>query len=182
MSGSYVPASDFPNARPCHFDRVTANDYGEQLSREVGIGRLADMAEVVQSMGGRLRRVQRTQLALGGPARLASLCVYGPGNFEIRVPDDVGEREQRFLAAHELGHLVLHAPLSPTGQLVAWYHGESEAEREANWFATGFLMPESNVRAAHQELRGVTVDLADHFGVSLERIKNRCRELDLTCP
>lgn len=42
----------------------------------------------------------------------------------------------RFDAAHELGHLVLHRHGSPQGR---------EAEREANIFASAFLMPRSSV-------------------------------------
>ncbi|MEO8222870.1 MAG: XRE family transcriptional regulator [Specibacter sp.] len=45
----------------------------------------------------------------------------------------------RFDAAHELGHLVLHAESAkPSG---------IEAEREADSFASSFLMPEADVRA-----------------------------------
>ncbi|CAN7336115.1 XRE family transcriptional regulator [Caballeronia sp. LjRoot29] len=44
----------------------------------------------------------------------------------------------RFDAAHELGHLVLHRHGSPQGR---------EAERQANTFASAFLMPRSSVLA-----------------------------------
>jgi Zn-dependent peptidase ImmA (M78 family)/DNA-binding XRE family transcriptional regulator len=44
----------------------------------------------------------------------------------------------RFDAAHELGHLVLHRHAAPQGQ---------EAEREANAFASAFLMPRASVIA-----------------------------------
>lgn len=44
----------------------------------------------------------------------------------------------RFDAAHELGHLVLHKNGLPGGQ---------DAERQANEFATSFLMPKSDVLA-----------------------------------
>lgn len=45
----------------------------------------------------------------------------------------------RFDAAHELGHLVMHGETAnPTGL---------DAEREANAFASAFLMPEADVRA-----------------------------------
>jgi Zn-dependent peptidase ImmA (M78 family) len=49
-----------------------------------------------------------------------------------------GERG-RFDAAHELGHLVLHAHGSPAGR---------ESEFEANRFASAFLMPRSSVVAS----------------------------------
>ena len=44
----------------------------------------------------------------------------------------------RFDAAHELGHLVMHKHGAPLGR---------EAERDANRFASAFLMPEGSVRA-----------------------------------
>ena len=44
----------------------------------------------------------------------------------------------RFDAAHELGHLVLHRHAGSKGQ---------EAEREANAFASAFLMPRASVLA-----------------------------------
>ena len=44
----------------------------------------------------------------------------------------------RFDAAHELGHLVLHKHGSPLGK---------EPEKEANRFASAFLMPEGSVKA-----------------------------------
>lgn len=53
----------------------------------------------------------------------------------------------RFDAAHELGHLVLHQHGSPAGQ---------EAERQANRFASAFLMPEADVLARAPRL--ATVD------------------------
>lgn len=54
----------------------------------------------------------------------------------------------RFDAAHELGHLVLHKHGDPKD-------GRS-AEREANAFASSFLMPEADIRA--KVPRPVTVD------------------------
>ena len=44
----------------------------------------------------------------------------------------------RFDGAHELGHLVLHRHGAPNGQ---------EAEKEAQAFASAFLMPEASIRA-----------------------------------
>lgn len=53
----------------------------------------------------------------------------------------------RFDAAHELGHLVLHRHGSPQGR---------EAERQANAFASAFLMPRASVLAYAP--RAATVD------------------------
>ncbi|MCA9458127.1 MAG: XRE family transcriptional regulator [Nitrospira sp.] len=54
----------------------------------------------------------------------------------------------RFDAAHELGHLVMHRHGAPQGQ---------DAEREANAFASAFLMPRASVLAHAPRL--ATVDL-----------------------
>lgn len=47
------------------------------------------------------------------------------------------KEDLRFDAAHELGHLILHRHGSPLGQ---------EAEKEANTFASAFLMPKSDIQ------------------------------------
>jgi len=52
----------------------------------------------------------------------------------------------RFDAAHELGHLVLHRHGGPKGRTV---------EEEANRFASAFLMPDADVRAAMPVTYGV---------------------------
>lgn len=58
----------------------------------------------------------------------------------------------RFDAAHELGHLVLHRHAGPRGQ---------EVEREANAFASAFLMPRASVLA--NAPRMATVDQLIRF-------------------
>lgn len=60
----------------------------------------------------------------------------------------------RFDAAHELGHLVLHRHAGARGQ---------EAEREANAFASAFLMPRASVLA--NAPRMATVDQLIRFKV-----------------
>ncbi|MDX2917049.1 XRE family transcriptional regulator [Streptomyces sp. NE06-03C] len=77
----------------------------------------------------------------------------------------------RFTAAHELGHLVLHADAT----------GDSRQEKEADAFAAEFLTPQDSILsflpgrmdlARLAELRGV-------WGVSLHSLVYRCRELGL---
>ncbi|MFC9650932.1 ImmA/IrrE family metallo-endopeptidase [Streptomyces sp. NPDC056937] len=77
----------------------------------------------------------------------------------------------RFTAAHELGHLVLHADAT----------GDSRQEKQADAFAAEFLTPQDSVLpflprrmdlARLAELRGV-------WGVSLHSLVYRCRELGL---
>jgi Zn-dependent peptidase ImmA (M78 family)/DNA-binding XRE family transcriptional regulator len=80
---------------------------------------------------------------------------------------------QRFDAAHELGHLVLHKHGGPRGR---------QAEDEANLFAASFLMPRSDVKA-----QLVYVDTLDRliaykkrWKVSLSALNRRVHKLGLT--
>ncbi len=79
----------------------------------------------------------------------------------------------RFDAAHELGHLVMHRHGQPHG---------SEAEKEANAFASAFLMPMKSVLAT--ALRFPTLETLirakKHWGVSVAALNYRLRTVGLT--
>jgi len=79
----------------------------------------------------------------------------------------------RFDAAHELGHLVMHRHGQPHG---------SEAEKEANAFASAFLMPMKSIVAS--KLRFPTIDTLirakKHWGVSVAALNYRLRSVGLT--
>jgi Zn-dependent peptidase ImmA (M78 family)/DNA-binding XRE family transcriptional regulator len=72
----------------------------------------------------------------------------------------------RFDAAHELGHLVLHRHGSPQGR---------EAEREANSFASAFLMPQASVlaEAPHMATVDRLIQLKRTWGVSVAALTYR---------
>ncbi len=72
----------------------------------------------------------------------------------------------RFDAAHELGHLVLHRHGSPQGR---------EAEREANAFASAFLMPKASVLAYAPRMAtlGHLVKLKKFWNVSVAALTYR---------
>lgn len=78
----------------------------------------------------------------------------------------------RFDAAHELAHLVLHKHGAPSGQ---------EVEKEANRFASAFLMPEASVRAAAPRIPGVThlIGLKARWIVSVSALAYRLHALNL---
>lgn len=84
---------------------------------------------------------------------------------------DKGLRDRsRFDAAHELGHLVLHEPEDS---------GSKTAERQADQFAAGFLMPESGIRG---ELPAKPdwpqlVSLKRRWGTSMASLLYRARTL-----
>jgi len=79
----------------------------------------------------------------------------------------------RFDAAHELGHLIMHRHGQPHGL---------EAEKEANAFASAFLMPSKSVLATG--LRFPTLDILvrakKHWGVSVAALNYRLRTVGLT--
>lgn len=72
----------------------------------------------------------------------------------------------RFDAAHELGHLVLHRHGSPQGR---------EAEREANAFASAFLMPMASVLAYAPRMATIDhlIKLKKYWSVSLAALTYR---------
>ena len=72
----------------------------------------------------------------------------------------------RFDAAHELGHLVLHRHGSPQGR---------EAEREANAFASAFLMPRAHLLANAPRMASIDnlIRLKKIWGVSVAALTYR---------
>ena len=80
---------------------------------------------------------------------------------------------QRFDAAHELGHLVLHRHGAPRGR---------EAEDEANRFASSFLMPAADVRATLPIVYGLSslVRAKKRWKVSVAALNYRVHKLRLT--
>jgi Zn-dependent peptidase ImmA (M78 family)/DNA-binding XRE family transcriptional regulator len=79
----------------------------------------------------------------------------------------------RFDAAHELGHLVLHRHGGPKSR---------DAERDANAFASAFLMPRGSVLANAPRLPTlpVLIKLKKLWIVSLAALNYRLHELQLT--
>jgi Zn-dependent peptidase ImmA (M78 family)/DNA-binding XRE family transcriptional regulator len=79
---------------------------------------------------------------------------------------------QRFDAAHELGHLVLHRHGGPRGR---------EAEDEANKFASSFLMPAADVRAALPMVLSLSqlIRAKARWKVSLAALNYRVHKLGL---
>jgi Zn-dependent peptidase ImmA (M78 family) len=78
----------------------------------------------------------------------------------------------RFDAAHELGHLVLHRHGAPQGQV---------AERDANAFASAFLMPRASVLAHAPRLATVDhlIRLKQYWTVSVAALAYRLHTVGL---
>jgi len=84
-----------------------------------------------------------------------------------------GHARDRFTAAHELGHLILHKGTSfqraDGAQATPAYR---LSEPQANFFAAMILMPRKFIQPAH----GVS-DLVDMFGVSQGAARNRLERM-----
>ncbi|MEU4117815.1 XRE family transcriptional regulator [Kitasatospora sp. NPDC028055] len=126
-----------------------------------------------------VRRMESHGIVLVMPPA-ADTCAATVDAFSSRAPrplvvltanraDDV--YRHRFTAAHELGHLVLHAEAT----------GDSRQEKEADTFAAEFLTPQASItpllprRMDFNHLAG----LRRTWGVSISSLIYRCRELGL---
>ena len=79
----------------------------------------------------------------------------------------------RYDAAHELGHLVLHRHATPNGR---------EAEREADLFASAFLMPRASVIAQGMRSPSLAdlVKLKSIWKVSVAALNRRLHDVGMT--
>ena len=106
----------------------------EAVRREWGLGELAirNMVHLLESKGVRV-------FSLAVDARqVDAFSMWRGKNAFVFLNTNKTSEHSRFDAAHELGHLVLHKHGVPQG---------FEAEREANAFASAFLMPRGSVMA-----------------------------------
>ena len=89
----------------------------------------------------------------------------------ILTPDRANDvYRHRFTAAHELGHLLLHADAVP---------GDPMQEREADVFAAEFLTPREVIRPqlpSRMDLKALET-LGHKWGVSVDSLVYRCREV-----
>jgi Zn-dependent peptidase ImmA (M78 family)/DNA-binding XRE family transcriptional regulator len=140
----------------------------ESLRRAWGIGQLSirNMVHLLESRG-----VRVFSLAVDAREVDAFSMWNGTTPFVFLNTYKTAEHS-RFDAAHELGHLVLHKHGPPQGM---------HAERQANSFASSFLMPEGSVRACG--LRFATYDtlvqLKKNWIVSVSALAYRLHELKL---
>jgi hypothetical protein len=96
-----------------------------------------------------------------------------------------GDRRARFTVTHELGHLVLGHPgnqpraakdevnKAKNPRLERQAKGDPQLEREANIFASEFLMPADLIDPSM-----TAVEISNQFQVSLDAAIRRCEELE----
>jgi Zn-dependent peptidase ImmA (M78 family) len=137
---------------------------------QLGIEPLPNFAEFLEEKGIKVL-MERMPPEVDG--LMCRVSWKGRGNVPVIVVNDhkwvSGERE-RFTLAHELGHLILDCA------------AEVPAEKAANRFAGAFLMPAEVLWAEVGKQRdslsvGELIELKRVFGVSLQMLVYRCRDL-----
>lgn len=84
---------------------------------------------------------------------------------------------QRFDIAHELGHLMLHRPVTAVRRNTKFHEGIAWQEREANQFAADLLMPNAFMHAYWQYGIRDVYQLARTFEVSPAAMQIRMSNL-----
>lgn len=160
----------FTEAVACNANKGAIEAFASRFAAQLGYGAGAPLRPVVERLGGRI--IYQTLDSLGD----ASIFVYGQGNFEIFLPDDTSPVRDRFSIAHELGHYVLHFPLTDQRPMKAYRFGSDRVEWEANWFAAGFLMPADEFKQHFNGAASLRA-IAKRFGVSMAAAEARAKAL-----
>lgn len=141
----------------------------ESLRRAWGLGELpvANMLALVEAKG-----IRTFSLAIDAKEVDAFSMWHGDKPFMFLNTLKSAER-CRFDAAHELGHLVMHRHGAPSGP---------EIEREANAFASAFLMPRRGVlaRAPQPPTLPALIEHKKYWTVSVAALNYRLHALGLT--
>jgi Zn-dependent peptidase ImmA (M78 family)/transcriptional regulator with XRE-family HTH domain len=127
--------------RRCRFRRIDKDEYGGDI-REIAeltragwnmpAGPVHNVIKSVESAGGIVIRFDF------GTSKMFGLSEWNPPApplFFLNNNPEISADRDRFTLAHELGHVLLHAMPNP------------DMEKEANRFASEFLMPAKEIRA-----------------------------------
>lgn len=153
----------------------------EHVAKQVEYKPGGDLMELVTRMGGSISYVD----FWGGSSKSSGSIEIKDDVFEIRLAHDTGLMRDRFTIAHELGHYVLHYlyPNQKQGKHIKWLvaerNGSGQVEREANWFAAAFLMPEEEYRKMYGQTGADHVALSTYFQVSMQASSIRAKVLGL---
>ena len=103
-------------------------------------------------------------------------CVVSGRPFAFLGSQKLDRARSRFDAAHELGHLVLHQHYSDE----ELYQLGNEVEKQANAFASAFLMP---AESFSKDLLDTNLEgfkrMKPRWGVSIQAMVRRARDLEL---
>jgi hypothetical protein len=164
-----MPAQTTPylDAAPINWTQKTVQDFAADTAVKLNFIPGGDIEAVVTSLGGII-----TNDHWDSANDTGYIEVRGPRDFTIGLSPLANGRRRRFTIAHELGHYILHSRLGKVAPLKITRDGTGRVEWEANWFAAGFLMPETEFRA--RQAAGMNdAEIAHEFGVSKSAVEIR---------
>jgi hypothetical protein len=155
-------------------------EYAEEQRRKVKLQNGFDLHELVKRNGGDIEYI-----SFLNADQTDAIVIEPDGKFVIRLSSHTGTLRDNFTIAHELGHKVLHWPavkkahpgtgMKATRSVDATNQDLVRCEWEANWFASAFLMPADEFRAAYAQ--GIA---SETFGVTAAAVEVRAKTLGLT--
>lgn len=169
--GVIESAFKLPDLQVPEIDDATPEQAAEEVRAQWHLADrpIADMMSLLESKGVRI-------LSLDHRCKdVDAFCFSRDGVSYIFVSTVKTAERQRFDLAHELGHLVLHADLSTDGAK------SKERERQADSFASAFLMPASRIYT--QSMNGAPVErilkAKKYWQVSAMAMARRLHDLKL---
>jgi len=169
---------EVPRSAPHHFADVRdAEDAARSVREDWGLGNdpIPQLSELLEERGIKVLSLELENIdGLAAKVRRKSHMAARV----IVVNQEAWAERKRFTLAHELGHMVL-AP--PKGMK------ELDIEKAANRFAGAFLIPADILRAEMGANRssvslGELMALKKRFGVSMQAIAYRCKDLGIIGP
>jgi Zn-dependent peptidase ImmA (M78 family) len=158
-----------PEAYPTSSSSQTPETAAEMLRAHWGIGELPvkNMIALLESKG-----IRVYSLAIDAK-EVDAFSMWSGGRPYVFLNTFKSAEHCRFDAAHELGHLVLHQHAQPHGP---------DLEREANAFASAFLMPRASVLAIAPRAPTLSslIRHKKHWAVSVAALNYRMHALGLT--
>ncbi len=118
---------------------------------------------------------------------LSGFTTYIDGSIVAFINSSHTLGRERFTAAHELGHIILHDDVLKS-KLLLTSNGDDALEKEADIFAVEFLMPELGVKEVFYKIIGVdpkyvtekhVIRMHNYFKVCYKAMLKRLVYLDL---
>lgn len=161
-----LPAVDVPT-----FDKLDPEDAAELVRRRWGLGDkpISNMVHLLESKGVRVMAISHEY------SEVDAFCFFRDSVPYVFLNTAKSGERQRFDAAHELAHLVLH------DERAMMPADSKEREAEANRFAASFLMPRTSVFAQSMQSASLERILAarKHWRVSAMAMTHRLHSLGL---
>jgi Zn-dependent peptidase ImmA (M78 family)/transcriptional regulator with XRE-family HTH domain len=166
-----LPKPEVPQIPPMSSGREEIERIAAETREAWGVpeGPVANVVRLLEAHG-----IVVVRLDSGGTKLDAFSRWFGERPLVMLWADKGDKARSRFDAAHELGHLVMHSDPDPL---------DREQERQANMFASAFLMPAAQIGRALARTapsardRSHLLEQRKHWGVSAKALLYRSREL-----